>query len=39
VISRSKVVLPVPLGPMMAVTRPRAMSMFNPAKTGRPFTA
>ncbi len=39
VIRRSNVVLPVPLGPMMAVTRPRAISMSRPANTARELTA
>ncbi len=39
VISRSSVVLPVPLGPMTAVTRPRAMSISRPENIGRPLTA
>src|ERR1700722_3865125 len=39
VMSRSKVVLPVPLGPMTAVTLPRGMSTSRPSKIGRPLTA
>jgi len=36
VISRSSVVLPVPLGPMMAVTSPRRMPMSSPRNTALP---
>ena len=39
VMSRSSVVLPVPLGPMMAVILPRGKSMSRPAKIARPLTA
>ena len=37
VISRSSVVLPVPLGPMMAVMRPRGIVRFRPEKIARPL--
>ena len=37
VMRRSNVVLPVPLGPMTAVMRPRAISMSSPANTARPL--
>ena len=36
VIRRSSVVLPVPLGPMIAVMRPRATVRFRPSNIGRP---
>jgi hypothetical protein len=37
--SLSSVVLPVPLGPMMAVIRPRRAIKFAPLKMGRLSTA